>query len=206
MGAVLTPTEDDRQLGDLRQAMQDIPGVEQVVIDTEGREILLLLRSDVEPHRVERAAQDIAAEAGYEISAAFRPEHRDRQRVRFVDMSRNQLPDQQVSYRITLEWNGREVQGEASGEKGDALELRTVAAASLAAVLQLAPDDLEVRLAGVKQVRAFDAELIVISMYRTGAQPTNLVGAVVAGDDPRRAGANAVLSALNRLLGNYLVT
>lgn len=202
----MPPTEDDVQTGDLRTAMQEILGVEQAVIDVEQRQIVLLLRSDIEPHRVERAAQDLAADAGYDICAAFRPEHRDRQRVRFVDMSRNQLQDQQVGYRITLEWNGREVQGEAVGEKGEAVELRTVAAASLAAVLQLAPDDLDVRLAGVKQVRAFDAELIVISMYRTGAQPTNLVGAVVAGDDPRRAGANAVLSALNRLLGNYLVT
>ena len=84
------------------------------------------------------------------------------------------------------------------------MELRTISSASLAAIAALVPHDVKVRLAGVKMVRAFDAEMVVVSLYRPDDEPHNLVGAVVSGDDPRRAAATAVLNALNRLLGNYL--
>jgi hypothetical protein len=141
---------------------------------------------------------------GYSITAAYRPERRDRQRVRFMDLRRNIQPDQQIAYTVTLEWAGSEYSGSVSGEKGDAVELRTISAAALTAIAALVPHDVKVRLAGVKMVRAFDAEMVVVSLYRPDDEPHNLVGAVVAGDDPRRAAATAVLSALNRLLGNYL--
>jgi hypothetical protein len=122
-----------------------------------------------------------------------------------VDVHGDVEPEQRIRFTVTLEWGGSEYRGTASGEQGGALELRTVAAASLDAVLALVPADLQVRLAGVKQVRAFDADLIVVSLYRPDGTPHNLVGVVVTGTDVRRAAAVAVLNALNRLLGNYLV-
>jgi hypothetical protein len=63
---------------------------------------------------------------------------------------------------------------------------------------------LSVRLVGVKQVRAFDAELTVVSLYRVGAPAQKLLGSVLTGTDPHRAAAIAVLNALNRTLGNLL--
>ena len=121
-----------------------------------------------------------------------------------MELRRNVQPDQQIAYTVTLEWAGSEYSGSVSGEKGDAVELRTISSAALTAIAALVPHDVKVRLAGVKMVRAFDAEMVVVSLYRPDDEPHNLVGAVVAGDDPRRAAATAVLSALNRLLGNYL--
>jgi hypothetical protein len=121
-----------------------------------------------------------------------------------MELRRNVQPDQQIAYTVRLEWAGSEYTGTASGEKGDAVELRTISAASLTAIAALVPHDVKVRLAGVKMMRAFDAEMVVVSLYRPDDEPHNLVGAVVAGDDPRRAAATAVLAALNRLLGNYL--
>lgn len=187
----------------VRERLGALDGVEQVFIDTDLHEICLVLRADVDPHEMEAQAGQVAGD-GYSITAAYRPERRDRQRVRFMELRRNIQPDQQIAYTVTLEWAGSEYSGSVSGEKGDAVELRTISAAALTAIAALVPHDVKVRLAGVKMVRAFDAEMVVVSLYRPDDEPHNLVGAVVAGDDPRRAAATAVLSALNRLLGNYL--
>ena len=187
----------------VRERLGAIEGVEQVFLDSEAAEACLVLRADIDPAEVQEAAQAITGEM-FAISAAYRPERRDRQRVRFMELKRSVQPDQQVAYTVRLEWAGTEYTGTAAGEKGDAVELRTISSASLIAIAALVPHDVKVRLAGVKMMRAFDAEMIVVSLYRPDDEPHNLVGAVVAGDDPRRAAATAVLAALNRLLGNYL--
>jgi hypothetical protein len=187
----------------VRERLTAVEGVEQVLLDPETRQAGLVLRGDVDPREVQEAA---AAAVGDDFTAlvVYRPERRDRQRVRFMELQRTIQRDQQIAYTVTLEWAGTEYTGSAVGEKGDVVELRTSASAALTAIAALVPHDVKVRFAGVKQVRAFDAELVVVSLYRPDDQPHNLVGAVVAGEDPRRAAATAVLSALNRLLGNYL--
>jgi hypothetical protein len=196
-------TKPENDIAAVRDRLIAIEGVEQVLLDPELRQAGLILRGDIDPREVESAA---AAAAGDEFSlvVVYRPERRDRQRVRFMELQRTTQQNQQIAYTVTLEWAGTEYTGSAVGEKGDAVELRTSAAAALTAIAALVPHDVKVRLAGVKQVRAFDAELVVVSLYRPDDQPHNLVGAVVAGEDARRAAATAVLSALNRLLGNYL--
>jgi hypothetical protein len=196
-------TEETREdPGGLRERLASLPQVDHVAIDEATREALLILDASADAAHVEAQARSIAGE--YVVRCVLVPEHRDRQRVRFVDVRRDVEADQSVRFTVTLEWAGTEYVGEAVGEKGEHLELRTVAAASLEAVTAVVPADLQVRLAGVKQVRAFDADLIIISLYRHGGTPHNLVGAVVTGPDTRRAAAVAVLNALNRLLGNYL--
>jgi len=109
-----------------------------------------------------------------------------------------------VTVRVTLEWDGVLHHGEAANEGGDLIELRTAAAAALNAIEKLLGEELHIKLVGVKQVKAFDAELMVVALYRTGDAPQRLVGSVSASGDPRRAAAVAVLNALNRVLGNYL--
>jgi hypothetical protein len=187
----------------VREQLCAIDGVEHVFIDHESAGICLVLRADLDPSDLHEEAAAIAGDA-FTITAAYRPERRDRQRVRFMELKRTEQVDQQIAYTVRLEWAGSEYTGTVSGEKGDAVELRTISSASLAAIAALVPHDVKVRLAGVKMVRAFDAEMVVVSLYRPDDEPHNLVGAVVAGDDPRRAAATAVLNALNRLLGNYL--
>jgi hypothetical protein len=187
----------------VRERLSAIDGVENVFLDTGIGAACLVLRADVDPAEVQEEAAGAAGDQ-FTITAAYRPERRDRQRVRFMELKRNVQPDQQIAYTVRLEWAGSEYTGTASGEKGDAVELRTISSASLTAIAALVPHDVKVRLAGVKLVRAFDAEMVVVSLYRPDDEPHNLVGAVVAGDDPRRAAATAVLAALNRLLGNYL--
>ncbi|HEX6134990.1 MAG TPA: hypothetical protein VFZ24_13570 [Longimicrobiales bacterium] len=187
----------------VRERLSALDGVEHVIVDGDLREACLILRADIDPREVEQAATAAVGES-YNLTLAYRPERRDRQRVRFMELQRTVQPDQLIAYTVTLEWAGSEYTGRVAGEKGDAVELRTIASASLTAIAALVPHEVKVRLAGVKRVRAFDAELVVVSLYRPDDEPHNLVGAVVAGEDAHRAAATAVLSALNRLLGNYL--
>jgi hypothetical protein len=198
-----TNPTDDQDIAAVREAADAVPGVEHVVIDPVTRELCLILRADVDPVWTTNQVRDLAP--GFTVRLAYRPQHRDRQRVRFVELRRDVEPDQQVSFHVLLEWAGEEYRGSATGDKGESVELRTIAAAALAAVGSIVPADLTVKLAGVKQVRAFDAELLVVSLYRPDAAPHNLVGAVVTGGDSQRAAVVSVLSALNRLLGNYLL-
>jgi hypothetical protein len=198
-----TPVTKPSDTATIRERLRAIEGVEQVFIDSDSEAICMVLRSDVDPTGVQEEAAEVSGSA-FQISSAYRPERRDRQRVRFMELKRAVQQDQQIAYTVRLEWAGNEYTGTASGEKGEAVELRTISSASLAAIAALVPHDVKVRLAGVKMVRAFDAEMVVVSLYRPDDEPHNLVGAVVSGDDPRRAAATAVLNALNRLLGNYL--
>ena len=198
-----SPVTKPSETASIRERLTAIDGVEYVFLDTESAAACLVLRADIDPAEVQEEAAAITGDA-FSVSAAYRPERRDRQRVRFMELKRNVQQDQQIAYTVRLEWAGSEYTGTAAGEKGDAVELRTVSSASLAAIAALVPHDVKVRLAGVKLMRAFDAEMVVVSLYRPDDEPHNLVGAVVAGDDPRRAAATAVLAALNRLLGNYL--
>jgi hypothetical protein len=193
---------DEDQLSTIRRQFDDAAGIDDVVIDESRREVWLILRPGTDPDAIE--ARYRALVEPYSLTTAVRPERRDRQRVRFVEVNRDVQPDQQVTFRVTLEWDGRDFAGSATGDKGSAVELRTIATASLNALAAIVPGDMPIKLAGVKQVRAFDADMVVVSLYRVDAAPHNLVGAVVIGDDVHRAGAVAVLSALNRLLGNYL--
>jgi hypothetical protein len=187
---------------DLREQLLGIEGVEEAVIDSSADQVWLILQASADPQAVEETARPIVEP--HTLRVAVPPERRDRQRVRFVEVRRTMRSDQQAELKVVLEWGGREYFGTAVGDARGAVELRTAALASLDAVSSIVLGDIQLRLAGVKQVRAFDVDLVIVSLYRPDGEPRNLVGVVVQGEDPRRATAVAVLSALNRLLGNYL--
>jgi hypothetical protein len=186
----------------LKQKLGAIPGVERVVVDSDSRSACLVLRQNADAAAALASAAKVAPD--HAIDVAFPPDIRERQRVRFIEIRREDSTEHNVAIHVTLEWNGRQHRGTGIGERSGPIEIRTAAAATLAALEFFLPDDVPLRLAGIKQVRAFDADMIVVSVHRTGSEPRNLVGAVVMGNDPLRGAAVAVLSALNRLLGNYL--
>lgn len=193
----------------LRSSLGSIPGVERVVVGEEGQGIWLLcdpheahgrIRGDVieclEAHNVDPT--------GVPIEIVVSADRRER-RVRFDSAERIENANSKISVRVTLEWQGALHAAEATGEKGETIELRTAAQAALSAVEDVTGESLNLRLVGVKHLRAFDGELVVVSIYGGPGKKT-LLGAVLAGQDPFRATALAVLMALNRLLGNYLAT
>jgi hypothetical protein len=196
-------------LAAIREKLEAIPGVDRVVV--EGDRVWLICM----PHTSSPLAVDAARSALHSsgvdpehiaIETAIRPEQRDRERVRFDAVQRIEEADMRVRVSVTLEWQGNPVKGEATGEKGSNIELRTAALAALDAIDRVSEKPMGVRLAGVKQVRAFDAELTVVSLFQAGPEFQKYLGVVLVNDDPLRASALAVLHALNRVLGNFLAT
>jgi hypothetical protein len=206
---VLSATKRNEPIPGLRDRLRAIAGVEETFLD--GESIWIVCSHSSSAGAVADGARALLRAEAPEVAAVpihvlVQAESRERERVRFERIERIVESERTVRYRVVLEWNGERVDGNATGERGDVLELRTAALAALAAIDHVSQGPLDVRLAGVKQVRAFDAELMVVSLYRSGDVPQKYLGTVLVGDDPRQAAALAVLHALNRTLGNYLST
>lgn len=195
----------------LRARLEALTGVQRALIDEEHGGVWLVADADVDRTVVEDQARGVLEEEGVDpmtvpVEVTTRAAAQERHRVRFVGVERIPELEGRVRMRVTLEWDGQLHQGEEAGEGGVALEMRTAAAAAVKAVQALSPDDLRLRLIGVKQIRAFDQEITVVSIFRETGGPQRLVGAVLTTDDALKTSALAVLNALNRVLGNYLST
>jgi hypothetical protein len=199
----MTPAELEQAARSVRQA--DIPGIERVFADDQEDVVWLVCAPGTDPS----AAATAAVAAAGEVEVEVRPLQRagtTRTRVRLDGASCAAVDERTRRAEVKLEWRGESYTATAVGEPGAAIELRLVAEAALQAIHRLRPEVEDIRLVGVKPTRAFDADLMVASLYRAGPPAQRLVGAVLVGDDPQRAAAAAVLGALNRLLGNYLST
>jgi hypothetical protein len=190
----------------LRAKLEALDGIERVVVDEATSTVLVHCSPDSNANSLAANIDAAIAAAGLEagsVNLKLLTDLAARRRVKFGSIERI-VEHGDVRVRVTLEWDGVYHQGEAVNEGGDLIELRTAAAAALNALENLLGESLHIKLVGVKQVKAFDAELMVVALYRTGDAPQRLVGSVSAAGDPRRAAAVAVLNALNRILGNYL--
>lgn len=191
----------------LRDKLEALDGVERVAVDESTATIWVHCSPDAMATELRAAVFDLIKSSGVDVDPAnvnLVTDLAARRRVKFASAERIVEHDHRVRIRVTLEWDGQTFVGETIGENGDLIELRTSAASALIALEKVLGEQLGIKLAGVKQVKAFDAELMVVALYRTGGAPQRLVGSVSAGNDPRRAAAVAVLNALNRILGNYL--
>lgn len=128
-----------------------------------------------------------------------------RERVKFADFSFVRTPAGQCSAEVTLEWDGVLVAGRASGQSSPVGDFRVAAEAALRALDDFTKGALQLELLGVKHLRAFDANLLIVSVsVRENGQYTRLVGCYLAETDTRRGAAMAVLNATNRVLGNHI--
>ena len=190
--------------------LEALTGIERVLLDEERDGLWVVALPDSDRAGLEERVRAAVGEQGLDsalpVEMATHWPHPERHRVRFVGVERLARAEGRVRMRVSLEWGGALHQGEAEGEGGITLEMRTTAAAAVQAVQELAPEDLRLRLIGVKQIRAFDQEITVVSLFRDTGPPQRLVGAVLTSDEPLRSPALAVLNALNRVLGNYLST
>lgn len=190
----------------LRAKLEALDGIERIVVDETTSSVLMHCLPDSNSSALNVQIDQAIIAAGLEpgaVNIQLLTDLAARKRVKFAGAERL-VENNQVRIRIKLEWNSEITIGQAIGESGELIELRTAAAAALDALEHVLGEDLHIKLVGVKQVKAFDAELMVVALYRTGDQPQRLVGSVSAAGDPRRAAAVAVLNALNRILGNYL--
>ena len=195
----------------LEKQLMALDGVLHAAIDPRsGTDVWVVRDPAYQESPVELAIRNRLAQLGHDpaglgVRVTLPTISGPRRRVRFEGVERTEEAGR-VSIRVSLEWGGEVHTGEASGDRGPALELKTTARAAVLALEALSGQSLDVRIIGVKPIHAFDSDLMVASLYRTGGSEQRLVGAVVVNDEPLAAAALAVLSAMNRPLGNYLHT
>jgi hypothetical protein len=131
-----------------------------------------------------------------------------RERLRFVDFHFTRTPSGQCTAEVELEWlEGARVRGTASGQSSPMGDLRIAAEAGLRALETFTEGHLQLELIGIKAMRAFDANIVIVSVgVLRGEGPNRLLGCYLAERDPIRASVVAVLNATNRLLGNFIAT
>lgn len=195
---------------DLEERIMQLDGVLHAAVDSRSDALWVVREPSSEHGPVEIAVRNRLAYLGHDpaalaVNITLPALAGPRRRVRFVQAERTEVYGN-VSVTVHLEWNDVVHAGSATGEKGLALELKTTAQAAINALEALSGQDLRLRIIGVKVIHAFDSDLVVASLLRVNGVHQRLVGAVVVNDSPIDAAALAVLSALNRLLGNFLHT
>lgn len=107
---------------------------------------------------------------------------------------------------VDLEYDGGKYSGKCEGQSSPIGDLRLGAEAAIDAIETFTHGTLGLELLGVKLVRAFDANVVIVSCAQRTSRSTRLVGCYLADSDTVRGAALAVLNATNRILGNYLTT
>ena len=133
------------------------------------------------------------------------PPSRYTDRLRFTDFTLERLASGRCRARVVLSWEDDQPHiGEAEGLMSEAGELRCAAEACVTALGRAVEGVFRFELLGVKAVRAFDANVVIVSLaVPSEERPHRLVGCFLTQDaDPTRGAALAVLNATNRILGN----
>lgn len=188
----------------------ELEGVLHAAVDPRSTDLWVVRDPSYEHGPLELAVRNRVASLGHDpgelnVRVTLPSKSEPRRRVRFEGVDRVEEHGR-VSITVRLEWVGEIHEGTASGEKGPAIELKTAAHAAIRALEKLTGQDLHLRIIGVKAIHAFDSGLMVASLLRSDDAIHRLVGTVVVSGEPVDAAALAVLSALNRTLGNYLHT
>jgi len=129
-----------------------------------------------------------------------------RERLNFKTFTFERTPAGRCVAQVELEYDGKRYVGRSEGQSSPIGDLRLGAEAAMQAVEAFAQGGLGLELMGVKLVRAFDANVVIVSCTQRAARNTRLVGCYLADRDAVRGSALAVLNATNRVLGNYLST
>jgi hypothetical protein len=136
------------------------------------------------------------------------PAQLKRERLRFSNFGFTRTPSGRCSAEVELEWvDGVRVVGRADGQTSELGDLRISADAALRALESFSDQALVFELIGVKLLRAFDANVIIVSVgVKRGEGPGKLLGCYLAERDIPRGAVLAVLNATNRVLGNFIAT
>jgi hypothetical protein len=145
-------------------------------------------------------------DGAFETAATEEKIRRERLRLTRVESTRS--PTGQCVVEVELEFiEGQRVVGRSQGQASNAGELRIAALAAIAALEKFANGELAFELTGIKGLRAFDANIVIVSLaMKDRAGPQRLLGSYLADTDLVRSSVIAVLNATNRVLGNYIAT
>jgi hypothetical protein len=160
-----------------------------------------LLVDDLNPFLAVGALEDRAMSGGQR-----------RERLRFTRFSFERSPTARCCAEVELEYQpGDSVVGRAEGIATPLGDVRLAAEATLRAIERFSKHRLRFDLLGVKQMRAFDANVVIVSVVCLGGgegqEPERrLLGCHLADEDPLRGAVIATLQATNRMLGNAIAT
>jgi hypothetical protein len=126
-----------------------------------------------------------------------------RERLRFAAFSFRRTPAAYCTADVELEWtDGERFAGRAEGVASPYSDLRLAAEATLRAITAFARGEISFELVGVKALRAFDANVVIVSILARRPEGTQrLLGCHLADEDSLRSAVLATLQATNRILG-----
>ena len=132
----------------------------------------------------------------------------DRGRLRFTSFKFERSRSGLCQAECTLAWtDGRAVTGRANGQSSPLGDYRIAAEAALNAIDGFVVGVLRFELIGVKAIKAFDANVLIVSILaHREREISKLLGCVLAETDPIKGAALSVLNATNRLIGNTIST
>ncbi len=132
----------------------------------------------------------------------------DRGRLRFTGFTFARSRAGACEAEVTLAWtDGRTVTGRAAGQSSPLGDYRIAAEAAMNAIDGFVTGVLRFDLVGVKAIKAFDANVVIVSIHaHKQGEVAKLLGCVLAESDPIKGAALAVLNATNRLIGNTIAT
>lgn len=125
------------------------------------------------------------------------------ERLRFSGLEFRKLPSGLGAATVSLEFpQGQRYVGRSEGVSSSWGDLRLAVEATLKALAEYTRHEDVFELVGVKALRAFDTNVIMVSvMARREGKPLQLVGCRIADGDPLQSAVLATLQATNRLLG-----
>lgn len=128
-----------------------------------------------------------------------------RERLRFTGFDFSRTPSGRCTAEVQLEWiDGAIIVGRAEGLSSPLGDYRIAAEATLRAIEDFTQGELKLDLIGVKAMKAFDANVVIVAVTVRGSGSQRLLGCHLAESDPMKATVVAVLGATNRVLGNFL--
>ncbi|MGQ0647840.1 MAG: hypothetical protein ACT4P7_09730 [Gemmatimonadaceae bacterium] len=156
----------------------------------------------------ELPADDSARDLNAAIPAPSGVDEPRRSRLRFTNFHFERTPNARCSAEVELEWvAGDSVVGRADGVASALGDLRVAAEATLRAIETFVRGVATLELIGVKTMRAFDANIVMVSVLATTSDgQRRLLGCHLSEEDQLRAAVIATLQATNRVLGNAIAT
>jgi hypothetical protein len=127
------------------------------------------------------------------------------ERLKFQDFTLERTPSGRVSCKVSLTYGEEVITGTAAGTSSPSGDTRLGAEAALKALESFTQGTITFELVGVKAVRAFDSNVIIVSIRQRGHQgPERMLGCYLTDEDQVRGAAVAVLNATNRAITSYI--
>ncbi len=129
------------------------------------------------------------------------------ERLKFRDFSLERTPSGRVTCQVRLSYGEDIVTGSASGTSSPAGDMRLGAEAALHALESFTEGVIKFELLGVKAVRAFDSNVVIVVIRQHGQEGhERMLGCYLTDDDQARGASFAVLNATNRAISAYILS